>query len=129
MDQNENIVLDVTQREFKVIRFKEVEKKPYILEYIEFENDRSCNCSISKLIKYLNKYENLLSICFDKNLDQYEINTILQTLKENNIKYDNIYDDIEILAFPSFKIENGWLNLNENRYVVLNKIIWNSVNY
>ena len=119
---DEYLVIETTQKEFKTLRFKLKNNEPFILEYKEFVlNDiESFKC-------FLQNQNSFFTICFDKNLHEFEIKKILQSFEKSNIKFDVTTDDIFALSLPNKEIKNGWVNLSDKRNIVLNGLVWSLV--
>ena len=115
-------MIETTQKEFKTLRFKLKNNEPFILEYKEFAlNDiESFKC-------FLQNQNSFFTICFDKNLHEFEIKKILQSFEKSNIKFDVTTDDIFALSLPNKEIKNGWVNLSDKRNIVLNGLVWSLV--
>lgn len=116
---DEYLVVETTQKEFKTLRFKIKDNEPFILEYKEFVlND------IENFKGFLQNQNSFFTICFDKNLHEFESKKILQSFEKSNIKFDVTTDDIFALSLPNKEIKNGWVNLSDKRMAVLNGLIW-----
>ena len=84
------------------MRFKLKNNEPFILEYKEFVlND------IEDFKDFLQNQNSFFTICFDKNLHDFESKKILQSFEKSNIKFDVITDDIFALSLPNKEIKNG----------------------
>ena len=97
---NEYLVIEVTQKEFKTLRFKLKNNEPFILEYKEF-----VLTDIENFKGFLQNQNSFFTICFDKNLHEFESKKILQNFEKSNIKFDVITDDIFALSLPNKEIK------------------------
>ena len=116
---DEYLVVDVTQKEFKVLRFKIKDNKPFILEYLEFDI-----LNIEDFKGFLRTQNSYSIICFDKNFHEFKTKKMLLDFKESSIEFDEITDDIFALSLPNKEIKNGWLDLADKRNIVLNSLTW-----
>ena len=120
---NQYLIMEVILNEFKVLRFKIIDNIPEILEYKEFPFE-----NIDKLKDYLRNLDYHYSvISFDKNFYEYETINILSDL-ESSFEFDEITDDINALKLSNKFIKNGWVNLDEKRFMVFNGLIWHLIN-
>ena len=116
---DEYLVVEVTQKEFKVLRFKIKDNKPFILEYQEF--DILAIEDFKDFLKTLNSYS---IIGFDKIFHEFESKKMFLDFKESSIEFDEVTNDIFALSLPNKEIKNGWLDLADERNIVLNSLTW-----